>query len=273
MVKESSELRILTLSEELGIEAIFGKRIRNTFQRHIHSTYLFGLVEKGVRHITCDDRTYSVAEQELFMLQPAQVHACTCSEDHCYSILSVSPELIETLRAQKLEKNRNLHPCFTQIHYKDAKLSQQLQDIFTLITKQGMSDHALTLIQTYISTLLQHEPHTAQEVVPSPEPIVKNTCAFLKKNHAEKLPLSAVAEQACLSPFHFQRLFTKRMGISPSDYLQAHRVAEARQLLQKDIPLSDVSVSLGFYDQSHFSRIFRKMMGVSPGAYRKTNSK
>lgn len=272
MVKEKSEVRILNLSEELGIEAIFGKRIQNTFRRHIHSTYLFGLVEAGTRSITCGDDTFCIGTQELFVLQPAQVHACTCSADHCYSILSVKPETVETIAAQQLGSQlpRSL---FSQICNKDKRLSQQLQNIFTLIKTQGMSDHALTLIQQYISTLLQHQPATPPKDIPSPEPMVDSACQFLKKNHAQKLPLSSLAEHACLSPFHFQRIFTKRMGISPNDYLQAHRVAEARQQLSRSIPLSELAISLGFFDQSHFTRTFRNVMGVSPGNYRKTNSK
>lgn len=272
MAKKKSEVRIINLSEELGIEAIFGRRIHNTFQRHIHSTYLFGLVEGGTRSITCGDCSYSVAEQEVFVLQPAQVHACMCSADHCYSILSVKPEFVENLAAQHFGIGHP-RPFFTHVCYKDKQLSRQLQNIFTLITEQGMSNHALASIQQYISTLLQHQPPSTQEAAPQEEPLVDSTCEFLKKHHAQKLPLSSLAEHACLSPFHFQRVFTKRMGISPHDYLQAHRVAEARQRLRMDIPLSELALSLGFYDQSHFTRTFRKMMGVSPGSYRKANSK
>ena len=272
MVKEKSEVRILNLSEELGIEAIFGKRIQNTFRRHIHSTFLFGLVEAGTRSITCGDETYCIAAQELFVLQPAQVHACTCSADHCYSILSVKPEIVEKLAAQQLGSN-HLRPFFPQIYQKDERLSQQLQNIFTLIKTQGMSHHALTLIQQYISTLLRHQPTTAPKDTPSSEPMVDSACQFLKKYHAQKLPLSSLAEHVRVSPFHFQRVFTKRMGISPNDYLQAHRVAEARQQLSMNIPLSELAISLGFFDQSHFTRTFRNVMGVSPGNYRKTNSK
>ena len=136
-----------------------------------------------------------------------------------------------------------------------------------------MSHHALTLIQQYISTLFQSQPTTPPRDTPQSEPIVDNACQFLKENHTQKLPLSSLAERACLSPFHFQRVFTKRMGISPNDYLQAHRVAEARQQLSMNIPLSELALSLGFFDQSHFTRTFRKVMGVSPGSYRKINSK
>lgn len=272
MTKEKSEVRILNISEELGIEAIFGKRIQNTFRRHIHSTYLFGLVEVGTRSITCGDDTYGIAAQELFVLQPAQVHACTCSVDHCYSILSVKPEMVEDIVLQQLG-SKHSRPFFPQIRNKDKRLSQQLQNIFTLIKTKGMSHHALTLIPQYISTLLQHQPTTLAKNTPPPEPMVESACQFLKKNHAQKLPLSSLAEHACLSPFHFQRVFTQRMGISPNDYLQAHRVAEARQQLNKSIPLSELAIALGFFDQSHFTRTFRNVMGVSPGNYRKINSK
>lgn len=272
MVKEKSEVRILNFSEEWGIEAIFGKRIQNSFQRHIHSTYLFGLVEVGTRSITCGDDTYCIAAQELFVLHPAQVHACTCSADHCYNILSVKPEMVEKIAAQHLG-SKHSRPFFSQIFHKNEHLSQQLQNIFTLIKTQGMNHHALTLIQQYITSLLQDQPTTSPKDTPPPEPVVDSACQFLRKNHAQKLPLSSLAEHACLSPFHFQRIFTKRMGISPNDYLQAHRVAEARQQLSMSIPLCELAISLGFFDQSHFTRTFRKIMGVSPGNYRKTNSK
>ncbi|WP_430735458.1 AraC family transcriptional regulator [Halodesulfovibrio aestuarii] len=271
MAKEKSEIRTINLSEELGIEAIFGKRIRNTFQRHIHATYLFGLVEKGTRDITCGGCTESVSEQESFVLQPAQVHTCTCSADHCYSILSIKPEFVEALAVQ-LFGIGHPPPFFPYVCCRDKLLSKQLQAIFTLIKKQGMSDHALASIQRYISTLLQHQPPIPHKTTQQDESVIDSTCEFLQKNHAQKLPLSSLAEHACLSPFHLQRLFTKRMGISPNDYLQAHRVAEARQRLRMNIPLSELALSLGFYDQSHFTRTFRKVMGVSPGSYRKTNS-
>lgn len=271
MVKEKSEVRILNFSEEWGLEVIFGKRIQNSFKRHIHSTYLFGLVEAGTRSITCGDDTYCIAAQELFVLHPAQVHACTCSTDHCYNILSVKPEMVEKVAAQQLG-NKYSRPFFPQICHKNEHLTQQLQNVFTLIKTQGMSHHALTLIHQYISTLLRHQPATTPKDIQLPEPVVDSACQFLKKNHAQKLPLSSLAEHARLSPFHFQRIFTKRMGISPNDYLQAHRVAEARQQLSMNIPLSELAISLGFFDQSHFTRTFRKVMGVSPGNYRKTNS-
>jgi transcriptional regulator GlxA family with amidase domain len=46
------------------------------------------------------------------------------------------------------------------------------------------------------------------------------------------------------------------------------RVERAKEmLLQSDRRMSEIAVTLGFFDQSHFSRTFRRITGVSPGEY------
>ena len=55
-------------------------------------------------------------------------------------------------------------------------------------------------------------------------------------------------------------------------YAKKIRIDRAKVLLTTtDISILDLSVSLGFYDQSHFSKTFKKFTGVSPSKYRNEN--
>ena len=42
-------------------------------------------------------------------------------------------------------------------------------------------------------------------------------------------------------------------------------------LLTTNKSLLDISISLGFYDQSHFSRTFKSFEGITPSQFRNTN--
>jgi AraC-like DNA-binding protein len=55
--------------------------------------------------------------------------------------------------------------------------------------------------------------------------------------------------------------------VPPHVYLNAVRLANARQLLLTGVPLATVAATTGFADQSHFTRRFKGATGLSPGAW------
>jgi AraC-like DNA-binding protein len=63
------------------------------------------------------------------------------------------------------------------------------------------------------------------------------------------------------------RAFSAAYGIAPHQYLTARRVDRARRLLLDGLPVGEVAVAAGFYDQAHLTRHFRRLVGVTPGRY------
>ncbi|WP_386065746.1 helix-turn-helix domain-containing protein [Tahibacter sp. UC22_41] len=96
----------------------------------------------------------------------------------------------------------------------------------------------------------------------------------IRANLAEDLSLSRLAAAACISRFHFARLFRARMGMSPMQYVRRERIAMAQYLLRSNgtLGLSRIAAALGFFDQSHFTRVFGRMTGQSPGEYARTQA-
>jgi len=82
------------------------------------------------------------------------------------------------------------------------------------------------------------------------------------------LSLDDLARAACVSRFHFARLFRVSTGHSPMAYLQLLRVERAKELLREGrVPIADIALLLGFCDQSHFSRAFRRVTGLTARGY------
>jgi AraC family transcriptional regulator len=87
---------------------------------------------------------------------------------------------------------------------------------------------------------------------------------------AEDFSLERLAAQAGLSKFHFQRLFKRATGVSPSRYHINLRMSLARQLLRETKKsVVEIALEVGYADPSHFSRLFRRETGLSPSEYRR----
>jgi AraC family transcriptional regulator len=94
---------------------------------------------------------------------------------------------------------------------------------------------------------------------------------FIETHASEPIGLEDAAAIAGLSAFHFLRIFSKVLGVSPHQYLVRARLRRAAQLLAvEDRSITQVAYDSGFADLSNFVRTFRRAAGVSPRAFRRT---
>lgn len=83
------------------------------------------------------------------------------------------------------------------------------------------------------------------------------------------LTLDQLAGEACLSPFHFARLFKRSTGLAPHQYVLARKIERAKQqLVTTDCTVAEIANSLGFENLHHFRRQFRTQLGVRPSSLR-----
>jgi AraC family transcriptional regulator len=93
---------------------------------------------------------------------------------------------------------------------------------------------------------------------------------FMSAHYAEPLSLDRLAAEACISKYHFTRLFHARVGRTPRRFLADVRLDAARRMLAAtDLPAGQIGVACGFPAASHFSAAFTARYGVSPTAFRK----
>jgi AraC family transcriptional regulator len=93
---------------------------------------------------------------------------------------------------------------------------------------------------------------------------------YIAANLEGDLTLAQLANVACLSRFHFARAFKTAVGQSPHQYVSAHRLERAKEMLTRgDQPLLDIAIALNFSSQANFTRAFRIGTGMTPGQYRR----
>lgn len=88
--------------------------------------------------------------------------------------------------------------------------------------------------------------------------------------HADRaIDLETTAKAAGVSPFHFLRLFSNVLGVTPHQYLVRSRLRHAARLLADDTrPITHIAFDVGFGDLSNFVRTFHRAAGVSPRRFR-----
>lgn len=97
---------------------------------------------------------------------------------------------------------------------------------------------------------------------------VASAIEYIQENIRRQPELEEVAEHVHLSPYHFQRLFSRWAGVSPKRFLQALTVEHAKQLLVESLPLLEISDQLGLSSSSRLHDHFVNLEGVTPGEYK-----
>ncbi len=98
---------------------------------------------------------------------------------------------------------------------------------------------------------------------------IARALGYIHQNFNHAPDLSTIAEAVQVSPFHFHRLFSRSVGISPKHYLQAKQLQYAKWLLRGSRePVSSIAAKAGFASHGHFSSTFQKVVGMSPTQYR-----
>ena len=78
-----------------------------------------------------------------------------------------------------------------------------------------------------------------------------------------------LAEIASLSPFYFQRLFTRLVGMPVGEYVRLRRLARSCEALtDTQMHVLDIALQFGFSDHANYTRAFRVAYGLTPQEYR-----
>lgn len=98
---------------------------------------------------------------------------------------------------------------------------------------------------------------------------VKQCIEYIYSNLHTRITLSKLAEVCGISGPHLSRLFREETGINVSEYIARKKLETAENMLAySDYPISLISETLAFSDQSYFSERFRRRTGLTPLRYR-----
>ncbi len=100
---------------------------------------------------------------------------------------------------------------------------------------------------------------------------LQRAITFIEDHLADELRPDAIAREAGMSMWHFQRVFGAALGQPLMDYVRRRRLSRALGVLATSRrEIIDIALDSGFQSQEAFTRAFKSMFGITPGACRRT---
>jgi AraC family transcriptional regulator len=114
-----------------------------------------------------------------------------------------------------------------------------------------------------------HIPKPTNQTIIDHRYRVQKAMSFIEQNLGQICSIERLAQEACLSIYHFNRVFAACSGETPIQYWIRNRMIHAaRRLLSSNQRVLDVAFEIGYESHNAFSKAFKKWYGVSPRAFR-----
>lgn len=176
----------------------------------------------------------------------------------------------------------DLDPDHVRLHY-DGGFRDPLIEQIARAVRAEMTDPAPAgqmLVETLASALGVHVLRQHSNLSPASIALppargaldvrrLKRVMDFIEAHLDEEVTLARLADEACLSPFHFARAFKAVTGATPHRYLTDRRIERAKALIGAGrLSLAAVASATGFSSQAHLTKSFKQATGSTPGAWR-----
>ncbi|MGG4455843.1 AraC family transcriptional regulator [Brevibacillus porteri] len=113
-----------------------------------------------------------------------------------------------------------------------------------------------------------HQLQMTSRDIAVPE-LAEQIAAYIHVHYRQAISMKALSNQFRYSSHYLSRVFKRKYGVSPLEYLVQIRVNRAKALLVKaDVTIREIAESVGYMDMYYFSRLFKKQTGVTPAQFK-----
>lgn len=242
-------------SEILECESIvYGK---HHFPWHLHPHfYSFSLTLEGGADLIFSKHSFPTIPGDVVIVPPFVAHQTRVETFFSYKIIRIYRQHPQLLSAGNQSARLIRDPRAAHIFMEWYQTLKENKRLKKGPTKPAFIPDVFLEVQNAPAILKW------QEMIP-----LKEALHFIHQQYRSPIQLQEISEAASLSSSYFQRLFQKHLGISPQRYIQSLRIDKAKEMIAQGIPLTEVAISTGFYDQSHFIKYFKLLGGMKPKKY------
>jgi AraC-like DNA-binding protein len=234
-----------------------------------HGCHSISFVRKGSFGYQSRGRSHDLVAGSFLIGTPGAEFVCTHDHvcgDECLSFF-LAPEMVDAIGGSSEAWDVGAAPPLAELMVL-GELAQAAAD--------GQSDIGLDevghLLAQRMIEVVSGKTRKPAKVAARDRRRAVEAALWLDANAHREIELEDAARQTGVSPFHFLRLFSSVLGVTPHQYLLRSRLRRAaRQLVDDDKPVTDVAYDVGFNDLSNFVRTFHRAAGVSPLKFRQAS--
>jgi AraC-like DNA-binding protein len=232
-----------------------------------HAAFTISYVRRGSFGIETRGKSFQLVAGSVLVGHPGDEYMCThdhaAGGDECLAFALV-PEVAETLGVRREIWRVGALPPLPQL----VVLGELAQATAEQRTDLGLDEVGLWLAARFVR-IVSGAKRAEASVSAADRRRAVEAALWLDERAHEPIDLESAARAAELSPFHFLRIFSRALGVTPHQYLVRARLRHAARLLtDRERKITDVALDVGFGDLSNFVRTFHRAAGVSPRRFR-----
>ncbi|NVN88559.1 MAG: helix-turn-helix transcriptional regulator [Rhodopseudomonas sp.] len=232
-----------------------------------HAAHSISYVRKGSFGCHTRGRSFELVAGSIMVGHPGDEYLCTHDHhrygDECLSFF-LAPELVEALDGGTDLWRSGALPPLAEL----MVLGERAQAAAEGRNDLGLDELGHVLANRF-AVLAGGRTQRRQRATARDRRRAVETALWIDAHSHHAIDLERAAGEAGLSPFHFLRVFSAVLGVTPHQYLVRSRLRHAARLLAgDDRAITEIAFDVGFGDLSNFVRTFRRAAGVSPRGFR-----
>jgi AraC family transcriptional regulator len=233
----------------------------------VHDGFSLSYVRKGSFGYHARGEAFDLVAGSILVGHPGDEYVCTHDQgcgDECLSF-DLAPTVVETIGGQTEIWRTGCVPPLPELMVL-GELAQAAADGKSDV---GLDEIGILLAVRFVETVSGRDRYLAEAAARDRRRAVE-AALWIDANSHDPLDLDSAAREVGLSSFHFLRLFTRVLGVTPHQYLVRSRLRRAARLLADSATsITDIAFDVGFGDLSNFVRTFHRAAGVSPRGFRR----
>jgi two-component system response regulator YesN len=184
-------------------------------------------------------------------------------------ILFLDPMGSEVLKARLIELLAILSRAAAEAGVDSGKvLKQNLLYFQELLNANSDTDLCMIVTQAlndFLDTVCVSRDEQAQTPVGA-------VIRYIEENFDQEMSVDELAHHVHLSASRLMHIFQEEQNTTIGNVVLSVRLKKAKQLLlNTNLSCTEISLKVGYKDQSYFTRVFRQQEGLTPGKYRAVN--
>jgi len=235
----------------------------------LHPCHSISYVRKGSFGLRCRGQSSELVVGSVLIGHPGDEFTCTHDHicgDECLSFF-LDAELVEEISDGSSIWRIGSAPPLPEL----MVLGELAQAAVDGRSEIGLDEIGQVLASRFVE-VVSGRPRKAGPNAARDRRRAVETALWIDAHSHEPIALEDAAAQAGVSPFHFLRLFSDTIGVTPHQYLVRSRLRHAaRRLADDDSSITDIAYDVGFGDLSNFVRTFHRAAGASPLRFRQAS--
>lgn len=255
-------------------------------EKHAFDFYSIMYIKSGNGSLEIEQDTYEIKDKTLFLISPNQKQLLLQkSEIKGFVVLFIQDFFVEEFELTRLLKVFISSMLISKNRISPAielnENSSEIEMIISLMFAEYLKfDKVISnsILRSYLNSLLLKINQIKQQIYPSDfdynNEIIVKFSQLLENNFIEHQEIKFYAKTLQISETNLNKLANSYFENGVKKLIQNRLMIEARKLLSHtNLTIAEISIKLGFSDNSYFNKVFIKNHKITPGQFRSFHQK